>query len=258
MIKISRIARKLLKASFFHVIVQGINKENIFSEERYKNQYLKLIRKNCNELDIKIVSYCIMDNHAHFLLQISDVKNLSKLMQKVNGIYGKYYNYMENGRKGYVFRDRYLSEPITSKRYLINCIKYIHMNPVKANIVQKCDYYKFSSYNIYKYKFNKNELKENEIFLKEDYVSIINDVFTNYMFLDIEKNTEEKIVQGISEFIKKDQIELYKIFTERKILIRLIKFLKNVKNIKYIEIREFFKINRGTMETITKNIRENK
>ena len=258
MINISREARKINKAPFLHVIVQGINKENIFKEERYKNQYLKLLKKECEKYNIKIIAYCIMDNHAHFLLNINEIEEISRTMQKVNCIYAKYYNYMNNGRKGYVFRDRYVSEPIDSKKYLINCIKYIHMNPVKAKIVKYCREYKFSSYNFYNKKFLNNELIENEIFSKSDYKDIIENIYTNYVFEDMEENSENKIKQGILEFTEKEQVKLFEIFFNREVLINLIKFLKNIKKIKYVQIREKLGITRGTMETLTKVIRDNK
>ena len=256
MITISRTARKINRASFFHVIVQGINKENIFLEERNKNQYLKLLNKLCEKNNIKIIAYCIMDNHAHFLLHVNEIKDLSKAMHSINCLYARYYNYMKDGRKGYVFRDRYVSEPITNKRYFINCIKYIHLNPVKAQIVKECGEYKYSSYNNYRQKSLDNELIENEFFSKNDYEDIINNVYTDYVFRDVDENIDYKVRQGISEFIKKEQTNLFKVFSNRDSLIKLIKFLKDIKKIKYIQIREFFDITRGTMESIAKKIRE--
>lgn len=256
MIIISRTTRKINNASFLHVIVQGINKENIFLEERNKKQYLKLFKEK--NTHIKVIAYCLMSNHAHFLVQVSKIEELSSLMHKVNGSYARYYNYMKNGRAGYVFRDRFVSEPITSKRYLINCIKYIHMNPVKAGMVKKCEEYKFSSYNYYKDKVLKEKVKRNKIFSNEDIKNIVNNYYTDFVFYDINENKEFEINEGISEFIKKEQINLYEIFLDRIILIDLIKFLKNVRNIKYISIRNFLNMERGTMEGITKKIRENR
>lgn len=259
MVKIPRNPRNFLKSSFFHVITQGIDKENIFKEKRYKEQYINLLRKAIKEVDVKIKSYCIMDNHAHLLCSTNNVKNISKLMQKVNTSYAKYYNYMENGRVGYVFKGRFLSEPIDSKRYLINCIKYIHLNPVKAHMVLNCEEYKYSSYNYYKKRINnKNHGIKDDILTRKDYIDICNNTYTSFTFIDIEKNIKEKILQGISEYIEKEHINVARIFINRNTLINLIKFLKNVRKINYCEVRKELEISRGTMETITEAIRNEK
>lgn len=106
MINIPRQARKDLNASFFHVIIQGHKKEYIFRKKRYIYEYIKLIKKYIKVTDIKMIAYCIMSNHAHFLFQVQGIERLSKLMQKINTVYANYYNHMEDGRVGYVYRDR--------------------------------------------------------------------------------------------------------------------------------------------------------
>ena len=58
-------------------MVQGINKEYIFKEEIFKNKYLEHINKFSKELNINIIAYCIMDNHAHILIMSKDIVNLS-------------------------------------------------------------------------------------------------------------------------------------------------------------------------------------
>ena len=77
-----------------------------------------------------------MNNHAHFLIYTQDLEDFSKFMHRVNLIYAQKYN-KEKNRCGVLFRNRYESEPIYNEKYLINCIKYIHDNPVKAGIVKK-------------------------------------------------------------------------------------------------------------------------
>ncbi len=165
-----RIARQYLETSFFHVMVQGINKEFIFKNDRYINRYLQLIRKNLNKENLKIIAFCIMNNHAHLLIQTKNRGELSKYMQKVNSMYAKYYNYMENERVGYVFRDRYKSEPILDKRQLIQCVKYIHQNPVKAKMVKNQCEYKYYSYCFYQ----NGQIKKAEIFTEEEIAFISN------------------------------------------------------------------------------------
>ena len=78
-----RIARDVFDASFFLFFVQGINKEFIFKEDRFKNQYLNLIRKNIKCFNVEIIAYCMMGNHAHFLLKTESIEEISKVMHKI-------------------------------------------------------------------------------------------------------------------------------------------------------------------------------
>ena len=140
-----RISRKNFETSFFHVLTQGVNREYIFSKKEYIEKYLYLINKYKEEFNILILAYCIMSNHSHLLIYTNKIENMSKFMHKINGIFSQFYNKSEN-RVGVVFRNRYVSEPIYDKKYLANCINYIHMNPVKAGLVYNCEEYKYSSF----------------------------------------------------------------------------------------------------------------
>ena len=147
----SRHARREFESNFFHIIVQGIDKKYIFSSEAYMKKYYSLIYEKSLKNDITILAYCIMHNHAHILIYTEKISDMSSFMRDVNTEYGTYYNKMEK-RVGYVFRDRYVSEPITNIHYLYNCISYIHFNPVDANIVKHPYEYFYSSYNDYVFK----------------------------------------------------------------------------------------------------------
>lgn len=246
MITIPRIARKYLNTPFFHVIIQGINKEYIFNKGTYIKQYLKLIDKYTKELDINIIAYCMMDNHGHFLLEVNNKENLSLLMQKVNSSYAKYYNYMENGRVGYVFRDRFLSEPIFDQKYLLNCIKYIHLNPVKSHIVAKCEEYPYSSYK--QFLNNYRMCIKDDVISQKDYEYILKNKEILYDFIDIKE--EPDIEEEIRKFLVKNDKKLIQIFNDRESLKQMIKYLKEISHIKYIDIMKKLDITKGTMERL--------
>ena len=127
-------------------MVQGINKEYIFNENHQKNEYVKLMKKYNEEEKVKIISYCVMDNHSHMILHCNDISEISQYMKRLNGGYSIYYN-KTNKRVGFVYRNRFQSQFITDVNYLKKCISYIHMNPVKANMVKGVSEYKYSSYN---------------------------------------------------------------------------------------------------------------
>lgn len=190
----SRTARNLVLAPYYHVMVQGINKEFIFKEDVFKWSYLKYLKEYAEECEITIIAYCIMGNHAHILLKPNNVKVLYKFMHKLNTKFATIYNKKTN-RVGYVFRDRYKAEPIFEYYYLHNCIKYIHMNPVKAGICKKQIEYNFSSYSMYYDKsfFENNNNLFDEIFPTEDlFNALINDVmqFDN-SFIEEKMSTED-------------------------------------------------------------------
>lgn len=127
-----RKARKNMNSNYFHVIVQGMNKEAIFNKELYIRKYLKELKLKSQEYDnIKILAYCMMNNHAHLLIFTKEIESLSKFMQRINNSYSNFYNKINN-RVGFVFRDRYYTQEILDQRQLYTCLRYIHNNPVKA------------------------------------------------------------------------------------------------------------------------------
>ena len=251
----ARTARNKYNVSFFHVIVQGINKEYIFNEERYIYQYLKLLNQYESEYNIIILAYCIMNNHAHLLLRTEKIQNMSKFMQTVNTKYAKYYNYMNEGRVGYVFRDRFLSEPIFDKRYLIKCIHYIHQNPVKALIVERAEDYQYSSLKQY---LNEKQEKQK--------IEILNDIFgMDYkevllignkninLFCDIDEDINEILENKILDYMEIKRIKLEDIFMNVNILKELIIYLINTgKNVKKKNIMKKLSISKNKLIEILK------
>ena len=247
MILTARIARELLDASFFHVIVQGINKEYIFKENRFKNEYLKILKNNIKKSEIQIIAFCMMDNHAHFLLKASNIKEISSFMQKTNSVYAKYYNFMRE-RVGYVFKDRFLSEPILNQKYLVQCIKYIHLNPVKAGMVKECKEYKYSSYTYYTN--NRDKILNKIDITNVEYNDICNSNECNKNFLDLERNINEDIENGIREFIESQNYKLYHIYENRTVLKNLVYYLKINEKIKYIKIGKYFEISQSLIKNL--------
>ena len=87
-----RVARYLLNAFFFHVMVQGINKEEIFKETKDREKYLSIINKYKDMYDMVILSYCVMKNHTYILIYCESTEKLSIFMHRIKAIYAKLYN----------------------------------------------------------------------------------------------------------------------------------------------------------------------
>ena len=179
-------------------MVQGDEKKYIFNEYKHKKKYLYLMRRNAFKNDIEIISYCIMDNHVHILVFCPILERLSKFMLEINTAYALYFN-KKREKVGHVFRERYRSESIYTKDHLINCIKYIHYNPVKAKICAKCSQYIFSSYN----EFQKDSYKMKDIcgISEVDVKNILNETCTNTNFIEDEYSKED-VKDALNEIIK--------------------------------------------------------
>ena len=87
-----RVVRKDLKSSFYHVMVQGINKEYIFDTDFNIKKYIELIVRKIYKSNIEILAYCIINNHTYFLIYCEKIEDLSKFMQKLNTSYLRFYN----------------------------------------------------------------------------------------------------------------------------------------------------------------------
>lgn len=249
-------ARKSINTSFFHMMIQGVNKEFIFNKEEDIKQYLKIIKEKKQEYEFNIIAYCMMNNHAHFLIYAEDIKSFGKYMQQVNQKYVDYYN-KKNNRCGVLFRNRYLTEPIYDMRYLITCIKYIHENPVKAGMVEKCEDYKYSTYRHYMNNTGPTQIK----IMKEIFGAGFNykgafEEAEEMRYIDIEKENEEEITRyiarAIEQYIKENKIPTYKIISERKVLANLLNYLKEKYKIQYIETANYLEISKSKIYHIIK------
>ena len=142
-----RRARFTFKGAFHHVMNRGYNGSVIFPQDIDKKYFLAILNKKAHLLKIRILAYCIMNNHYHIILQNTSGK-LSDFMKQVNSIYATYYR-KKYGGEGYVFQNRFKSTLIQQDKYLINAIIYTLLNPVRAKIAGTIFEYRWSSANEY-------------------------------------------------------------------------------------------------------------
>ena len=138
-----RTARKKSCTDFYHVIGRGINHERIFNQIREKNNFKRLLEKYLEKYEVEIYAYVIMSTHFHLLIR-ANLSDLSGYLAIVQAEFAEYYNY-KHERNGHVFQNRFKSECIENPQYFWNCLRYIHMNPLNANIVKNPTKYKNSS-----------------------------------------------------------------------------------------------------------------
>lgn len=243
------------QSTFFHVIVQGIEKRFIFPSHHFISYYFNLLNKTINNKNVfpdfeqmpKLIAYCIMNNHAHFLLK-SEPQQLSKLMHRVNLKYAQFYN-DKLERVGYVFRNRFLSEPITDQNYLLNCTAYIHQNPIKAHLVRNCEDYRYSSYHDYLTDTGiaTKENKEILFYDSQNYLSQFIQIHQRkHLFLDIDLTSNETLAFLLQEFNKKyPTCTFEKLKYDTEILILFLSFISSYptySHITHTQIADFLNI----------------
>jgi len=126
---------------------RGRRGENIFADRKDYEIFLTVLQESSELFGVKVAAYCLMPNHYHFLIQTPDA-NLSRAMRHINGVYTQRYN---RRRKvdGQLFRGRYKSVLVEEDSHLLELLRYIHLNPVRANICKSVDDYAWSSHPAY-------------------------------------------------------------------------------------------------------------
>ena len=134
----ARFGRRLSEYGYYHIILRGVNRNDIVYDDMDRQMFVNAIKRFSKELEIDVIVYCIMNNHAHILSRVPD--NLGLFVKKLASSYVYYFN-NKYERIGHLFQDRYKSEPIESDSYLLTASRYILQNAEKVGICKTKDYH---------------------------------------------------------------------------------------------------------------------
>lgn len=129
-----RKARLDITGALHHIMVRGINKTAIFEDEQDMSRFIERLGQNVTEGKCKIYAWVVMSNHVHILFK-SGKDGISSVMRKLLTWYAQYYNRRHN-RTGHLFENRYKSILCEEDKYLLALVRYIHLNPLRAQIVK--------------------------------------------------------------------------------------------------------------------------
>lgn len=133
--------------AFYHITSRGNERKAIFKSNRDREKFLTYLESAVLRYDAVIHAYCLMDNHYHLLLETPS-GNLSQIMRHINGAYTTYFN-VKRARAGHLFQGRYKSILVDINEYAQELSRYIHLNPVRAKIVELPEAYEWSSYSYF-------------------------------------------------------------------------------------------------------------
>lgn len=129
-----RIPRRKSSNGIYHIMFRGINRQTIFEDDQDKQRLLGTLKRYQTLSQFKLYGYCVMDNHFHLLLK-EIAEPISLTMKRIGVSYVYWYN-NKYSRSGHLFQDRFRSEPVETERYFKTVLRYIHQNPLKANLVK--------------------------------------------------------------------------------------------------------------------------
>ncbi len=128
-----------------HVIQRGNNRSACFFSNDDCAAYLDWLRRAAEKLDCAIHAYVLMTNHVHLLVTPGRDGAVSTLMQSLGRRYVQYVNYTYR-RSGSLWEGRFLASVVHAEAYLLKCMRYIELNPVRAGIVEQPGDYRWSSF----------------------------------------------------------------------------------------------------------------
>jgi putative transposase len=148
-LKRSRKLREWYPNAMYHITSRGNRRNDIFRDNEDYQVYINIMKEAVEVLgnEYEIMSYCLMTNHVHLQVQTKN-KHIKDLMMRVNRFYAKYFN-NKYQYIGHLFQGRYGSELIENDSYVLETSRYIHLNPVRAKMVDKPENYIWSSYSMY-------------------------------------------------------------------------------------------------------------
>jgi len=139
----ARKPRIQFEGAFYHIIVRGNQRQDIFLDEADRRQYLERLHRYRNKCGFILYAYVLMGNHVHLLIETPD-DPISRVMQLINFTYTQYFN-KKYGKVGHLFQGRYKSYLCDKDRYLLSLVRYIHNNPVRAGLAEAAGAYAWSS-----------------------------------------------------------------------------------------------------------------
>ena len=130
-----------------HVVARGNERRPLFRDDADREKYLELLGEACGRHGARVFAWCLMPNHVHLVLQ-TGTEPVSRLVHDVHARYAQHFN-RRYDRTGHLFQGRFQGLLVDREAYLLEAVRYVHRNPVKARLAVRPEDYPFSSHRAY-------------------------------------------------------------------------------------------------------------
>ena len=191
--KLARKAREYSECKIHHAGIKGINSQEIFYDDEDRMRFLQTLFIACENVNLSLSAWTLMNNHVHLLLH-GDSKKLAQFFKSIGARYVRWINW-KHRRDGQFLNGRYYARPVMTNREFEQVASYIFNNPVRANIVDSPDNYKWSNFN------------DLILGLDDDAASLINEITSvqeviNKTFRSAKEGIDRKTAASIDIFPK--------------------------------------------------------
>lgn len=131
----------------YHVTNRGRDGRTIFHDEEDFEYFIKLIAEARADMGFRLYAYALMPDHFHLLIEVSD-RPLSRIMKPIAQRYAQYFN-VRYGNSGPLFHGPYRTIICEKEKYLLELVRYVHLNPVRSKIATRAEDYKWTSHILY-------------------------------------------------------------------------------------------------------------
>lgn len=205
----SRPLRISYNNAFYHITSRGHRKEKIFYDDKDKRRFIRKLDETFQKYAITCYAYCLMDNHYHLFLKTTK-PNISQALHYLNTSYANWFR-IRYQLAGSVFQGRFKSILVDADHYALVLSAYIHLNPLRAGIVERLEDYLWSSYpdHLYSRKSSIDNLDTSLVlnFFSPDYHSSVRQyqeyILQNQNLENPLKQTYRNIALGDNDFIQK-------------------------------------------------------
>ncbi len=151
----------------YHVMVRGIERRDIFKTDKDREDFVKRLETALEWSKAKCYAWSLMPNHVHLLIKTGE-KPLNRIMRKLLTGYAVNFN-IRHKRTGHLFQNRYKSIIVEEESYLLDLVRYIHLNPLRANLVKNLKElaeHKWSGYSVIMGNSEKNWQDKEEVLVR--------------------------------------------------------------------------------------------
>jgi len=197
------------EGAFYHVIVRGNQRQDIFGDEEDRLAYLERVERYKEKCGFVLYAYVLMSNHVHLLIETPKMP-ISKIMQLINLTYTQHFN-KKYGKVGHLFQGRYKSFLCDRDAYLVGLVRYIHLNPVRAGVVARPEEYRWSSHGDYLSDGTKSVDTERVLSLFSERISEARKLYRKFVNEGIGAGSDESYYKTVAQQIVGDDKFIEKI-----------------------------------------------